>query len=91
MRASLTAVAVVFVALSVGCSQPISPTSPMSVPLGGASITSSGGNATSTGIPGEVAAGSGARRFPSKAAWKGLLPAHAAYPPARVPAYRGDG
>ena len=56
MRASLTAVAVVFVALSVGCSQPISPTSPMSVPLGGPSITSSGGNATSTGIPGEVAA-----------------------------------
>jgi hypothetical protein len=56
MRASLTAVAVVFVALFVGCSQPISPTSPMSVPLGGPSITSSGGNATSTDIPGEVAA-----------------------------------
>jgi hypothetical protein len=56
MRASLTAVAVVFVALGVGCSQPISPTSPMSVPLGGPSITSSGGNATSTGIPGEVVA-----------------------------------
>ena len=48
MRALLTGVAVVVAALFVGCSQPISPTSP--------SITSSGGNATSTGIPGEVAA-----------------------------------
>jgi hypothetical protein len=55
MRASLTAVAVVFVALSVGCGQPISPTSPTSVPLGGPSITSSGGNATS--LVGRVAAG----------------------------------
>ena len=48
MRASLTAGAIVVAALFVGCSQPISPTSP--------SITSSGGNATSTGIRGEVAA-----------------------------------
>ena len=55
MRASFTAVAVVFVALFVGCSQPISPTSPTSVPLGGPSITSSGGNATS--LVGRVAAG----------------------------------
>lgn len=47
MRASLTAVAVVFLALVVGCSQPISPTSATSVPLGGPAITSSGGNATS--------------------------------------------
>jgi len=54
MRASLIAVAVVFVALIVGCSQPISPTSPTSVPLGGPSITSSGGNATS--LVGRVAA-----------------------------------
>ena len=48
MRISLTAVAVVFVALIVGCSQPISPTGP--------SLTGSVGNATSTVIPGEVAA-----------------------------------
>src|SRR5215203_2812180 len=55
MRIPLTAVAVVFVALIVGCSQPISPTSPTSVPLSGPSITSSGGNATS--VVGRVAAG----------------------------------
>ena len=55
MRASLTAVAVAFVPLFVGCSQPISPTSPTSVPLSGPSITSSGGNATS--VVGRVAAG----------------------------------
>ena len=42
MRASLTAVAIVFVALIVACSQPISPTSSTSVPLGGPSISSSG-------------------------------------------------
>ena len=48
MRASLTAVAIVVAALFVGCSQPISPTGP--------SLTGSVGNATSTGIPGEVAA-----------------------------------
>ncbi len=56
MPASLTAVAVVFVALFVGCSQPISPTSPTSVPSGVSSITASGGNATITGIPAEVVA-----------------------------------
>ena len=56
MRALLTAVAVVSVVPFVGCSQPISPTSPRSVLSGGPSITSSGGNATSTGIPGEAAA-----------------------------------
>jgi hypothetical protein len=55
MRASRTAVAVVFVALSVGCSQPISPTAATSVPPGGPSITSSGEPATS--LAGGVAAG----------------------------------
>ena len=76
MRALLTGVAVVVAALFVGCSQPISPTSP--------SITSSGGNATSTGIPGEVAA---LRReeVPSKAAWKGLLPVARRLPPRSCP------
>jgi len=74
MRASLTAVAVVFVALIVGCSQPISPTSPTSVPSGGASITSSGGNATSTGIPGEVAArGLSREEVPFKGSLEGVV------------------
>ena len=55
MRASLTAVAVVFVALIVGCSQPISPTGPTSVLSGGPSMTSSGENATR--LVGGMAAG----------------------------------
>ena len=55
MRASRTVVAVVFVALSVGCSQPISPTSPTSALSAGPSITSSGENATS--LVGGVAGG----------------------------------
>src|SRR6187551_2414250 len=72
MRASLTAVAVVsVVALIVGCSQPISPTGPTSVPSGGASITSSGGNATSTRIPSDVVAGRGLRR--EEVTFKGSL------------------
>lgn len=54
MHASLTAVGVVGVALLVGCSHPIAPTGPTSVPGGGASITSSGGNVTSTRIPAAV-------------------------------------
>src|SRR6478735_2170572 len=56
MRALLTGVAVVVAALFVGCSQPIAPTSPTSTLSGGPSITSPGGNPTSTGIPREVAA-----------------------------------
>ena len=68
MRASLTALAVVFVALIVGCSQPISPTSPTSVPLGGSSITSSGGNATS--LVGRVAAGN---EVPFKGSLEGVV------------------
>ena len=50
MRASLTAVAVVFVALSVGCSQPISPTSPTSRSSASPSIASSDANATGAGL-----------------------------------------
>ena len=66
MRALLTAVAVVVAALFVGCSQPISPTSP--------SITSSGGNATSTGIPGEVAArGLSREEVPFKGSLEGAV------------------
>jgi hypothetical protein len=68
MRASLIAVAVVFVALVVGCSQPISPTSPTSVPSGGPSIMSSGGNATS--LIGRVAAG---KEVPFKGSLEGVV------------------
>jgi hypothetical protein len=68
MRAALTVVAVVFVALFVGCSQPISPTSPMSVPSGGPSITSSSGNATS--LVGHVAAG---KELPFKGSLEGVV------------------
>ncbi len=70
MRISLTAVAVVLVALIVGCSQPISPTSPTSVPLGGPSITSSGGKCDQ---PLLSVAWPQAMWCLSKAAWKGLL------------------
>ena len=79
MRALLTAVAVVFVALFVGCSQPISPTSPTSRPSGGPSIASSHANA-----PAQVAA-LRARRYRSKAAWKGLLPVARRLPPRSCP------
>jgi hypothetical protein len=43
MRTSLTAPAVIFVALAVGCSQPNSPTSPTSLPSGDTSLTSAAG------------------------------------------------
>ena len=64
MRASLTAVAVIFVGLFVGCSQPNSPTNPTSLPSGVPSITASGDNATITGIPAEGVAGSAAKEVP---------------------------
>jgi len=54
MHASLAAIAVIIAALSCGCSQPVSPTSPTSGSLGGPSTTTSGWNPTSTGIPAEV-------------------------------------
>jgi hypothetical protein len=73
MRALLTAVVVVFVALFVGCSQPISPTSPTSVLSGGPSTTSSGGNATSTGMPGEVAARLSREEVPFKGSLEGVV------------------
>jgi hypothetical protein len=73
MRALLTAVVVVFVALFVGCSQPISPTSPTSVLSGGPSTTSSGGNGTSTGMPGEVAARLSREEVPFKGSLEGVV------------------
>ena len=66
MRALVTAVAVVFVAPFVGCSQPISPTSP--------SITSSSGNATSTRIPADVVDGRGlGREVPFNGSFEGVV------------------
>jgi hypothetical protein len=74
MRASCPVVAVVFVTLSVGCSQPIAPTSPTSTLSGGPSITSPGGNATSTGIPREVAArGLSREGVPFKGSLEGVV------------------
>jgi len=50
MRASLTSVGVVGVALLVGCSQPISPTRPTSLSSTSPFITSSDANATVAGL-----------------------------------------
>jgi hypothetical protein len=77
MRALLTGVAVVVAALFVGCSQPISPTSP--------SITSPGGNATSTGIPREVAArGLSREEVPFKGSLEGVVTRRTPLPPPLV-------
>jgi hypothetical protein len=65
MRAPLTAVAVLFVALFAGCSQPISPTSPASVPPGGPSIESQ-----TTSVVGRVAAG---KKVPFKGRLEGVV------------------
>lgn len=50
MHASLTAVGVVGIALFVGCSQPITPTSPTSLSSASLSIASSEANATGAGV-----------------------------------------
>lgn len=50
MHASLTSVGVVGVALFVGCSQPITPTSPTSLSSASLSIASSEANATGAGV-----------------------------------------
>jgi hypothetical protein len=50
MHASLTSVGVVGVALFVGCSQPISPTTPTSLSSASPSIASSDANATGAGL-----------------------------------------
>jgi hypothetical protein len=50
MHASLTSVGVVGVALVIGCSQPISPTSPTSLSSAGPSIAASDANATGAGL-----------------------------------------
>ena len=50
MHASLTSVGIVGVALFVGCSQPITPTSPTSLSSASLSIASSEANATGAGV-----------------------------------------
>ena len=75
MRALLTAVAVVFVALFVGCSQPISPTSPTSLSPASPSIASSDANATGAGL---LAQG---HEVPFKGRWEGAVTARTPLPP----------
>ena len=75
MRASLTAVAVVFVALTVGCSQPVAPTGPTSLSPASPSIASSDANATGAGL---LAQG---HEVPFKGRWEGALTARTPLPP----------
>ena len=76
MRTPLIAVAVVLVALCVGCSQPISPTSPTSAAAGGPSVMSSGGNAPS--LIARVAAG---KEVPFKGRLEGVVTVTPLAPP----------
>ena len=75
MRALLTAVAVVFVALSVGCSQPVAPTGPTSLSPASPSIASSDANATGAGL---LAQG---HEVPFKGSWEGAVTARTPLPP----------
>ena len=75
MRALLTAVAVVFVALFVGCSQPVAPTGPTSLSPASPSIASSGANATAAGL---LAQG---HVVPFKGRWEGALTTRTPLPP----------
>ena len=75
MRASLTAVAVVFVALTVGCSQPVAPTGPTSLSPASPSIASSDANATGAGL---LAQG---HEVPFKGRWEGAVTARTPLPP----------
>ena len=75
MRALLTAVAVVFVALSVGCSQPVAPTGPTSLSPASPSIASSDANATGAGL---LAQG---HEIPFKGSWEGAVTARTPLPP----------
>ena len=75
MRALLTAVAVVFVALFVGCSQPVAPTGPTSLSAASPSIASSDANATGAGL---LAQG---HEVPFKGRWEGAVTARTPLPP----------
>src|SRR5215207_2136855 len=84
MRASLTAVAVVFVALIVGCSQPISPTGPTSLSLATPSIALSHANATGAGLL--------SQEVPFKGRWEGALTARTPLtPPFLSVSFEGTG
>ena len=71
MHTSIIATGVVFVALLVGCSQPVSPTSPTSVPSGGFSINGSSGN-TTAGISAEGVAKPAGHDVPFKGSFEGV-------------------
>jgi hypothetical protein len=75
MRASLTAVAVAVVALSVGCSQPVAPTGPTSLSPATPSIASSDANATGAGLLTQ------GHEVPFKGRWEGALTARTPLPP----------
>ena len=75
MRALLTAGAVVFVALCVGCSQPVAPTGPTSLSPASPSIASSDANATGAGL---LAQG---HEVPFKGSWEGAVTARTPLPP----------
>lgn len=75
MRASLTAVAVAFVALTVGCSQPVAPTGPTSLSPASPSIASSDANATGAGLLAE------GHEVPFKGRWEGAVTARTPLPP----------
>jgi hypothetical protein len=75
MRISLTAVAVAFVALTAGCSQPVAPTGPTSLSPASPSIASSDANPTGAGL---LAQG---HEVPFKGRWEGALTARTPLPP----------
>ena len=75
MRALLTAVAVVFVALFVGCTQPVVPTGPTSLSPASPSIAASDANATGAGL---LAQG---HEVPFKGRWEGAVTARTPLPP----------
>jgi hypothetical protein len=86
MRTSLTALAAIVVALSAGCSQPISPTGPTSVPSGATSITSSGANAIGAARP--AAAG---EKVPFKGSLEGIVTITPLTPPLASVLIEGTG
>jgi hypothetical protein len=85
MRALLTAVAVVFVALFVGCSQPVAPTGPTSLSPASPSIASSDANATGAGL---LAQG---HEVPFKGRWEGAVTARTPLPGFLSISFEGTG
>jgi hypothetical protein len=85
MRASLTAVAVVFVTLFVGCSQPVAPTGPTSLSPASPSIASSHANATGVGLLSQ------GQEVPFKGRWEGAVTARTLTPPFLSVSFEGTG